>query len=111
MSRRISLFRLPAEAFAITDIRNRAIRTDHGAEPLQGGHPGSESASDALGLTLVDATTQIAALPQGQPLVVPEPAPGERVEINLGADTVLRLAFDLRGAQVAVIDGKIQLTL
>ncbi|HUL05884.1 MAG TPA: tandem-95 repeat protein, partial [Candidatus Acidoferrum sp.] len=61
---------------------------------------------------IADATTQIAALPQpSQPLVVPAPAPGERIEINLTPDTVLRLAFDLRGAQVEVVDGKILITL
>jgi len=89
-----------------------AIRTEHGAGALTTGHSGSESASNAAGLTLVDATTQIAALPQqALPLVVAEPAPGERVDINLASDMVLRFAFDLKGAQIAVVDGKILLTL
>ena len=79
---------------------------------MQGGHAGSQSAGDMLGVKLVDAATQIAALPQGgQPLVVPAPAPGERVEVNLSSDTILHLAFDLRGAAVTVSDGKIVITL
>ena len=93
-------------------IRKKPIRTVHGVEPRQSGHPASESASDAPGLKLVEATTQITALPQqSQPLVVPAPAPGERVEIDLTPDMALRFAFDLRGAQVAVADGKILVTL
>src|SRR5882724_8759632 len=107
-----SIYRSPAEALAAMNKGINAIRTEHGAGALTTGHSGSESASNAAGLTLVDATTQIAALPQqALPLVVAEPAPGERVDINLASGTVLRFAFDLKGAQIAVVDGKILLTL
>src|SRR5882724_2978117 len=107
-----SISRSPAEALAAMNKGINAIRTEHGAGALTTGHSGSESASNAPGLTLVDATTQIAALPQqALPFVVAEPAPGERVDINLASDMVLRFAFDLKGARIAVVDGKILITL
>ena len=55
---------------------------------------------------------QIAALPDATlPIVVPPPPAGERVEVNLDATQVIRLAVDLTGAHVEVVDGKIVVTL
>lgn len=55
---------------------------------------------------------QLAALPDAaEPLVVAPPAPGERIEVDLGATPLIRLAVSLVGAQVDVSSGKIIVTL
>src|SRR5262249_21895917 len=45
------------------------------------------------------------------PVVVSPPPAGERVEVDLDSTPVIRLAVDLAGAHVDVIDGKIVVTL
>ncbi|MGH6928748.1 MAG: hypothetical protein ACREEV_10560, partial [Dongiaceae bacterium] len=55
---------------------------------------------------------QLAALPEAaQPLVIARPAPGERIEVDLDATPLIRLAVNLTGAQVDVSGGKIVVTL
>src|SRR5215813_2901746 len=55
---------------------------------------------------------QVAALPDAVlPVVVSPPPAGERVEVDLDSTPVIRLAVDLAGADVEVVDGKIVVTL
>ncbi|MGH6927206.1 MAG: hypothetical protein ACREEV_02730, partial [Dongiaceae bacterium] len=55
---------------------------------------------------------QFAALLQTeQPVLIPAPAPGERVELDLASQVAFRFGFDITGAQVSVVDGKIVVTL
>ena len=55
---------------------------------------------------------QLAALPEAaEPIIIPRPAPGERIEVDLDATPLIRLAVSLTGAQVDVSGGKIVVTL
>jgi VCBS repeat-containing protein len=57
-------------------------------------------------------THRLAALLQtNDPLLIPQPAPGERVELDLASQVAFRFGFDITGAQVSVADGKIVVTL
>jgi VCBS repeat-containing protein len=44
-------------------------------------------------------------------MLIPQPAPGERVELDLASQVAFRFGFDITGAQVTVAGGKIVVTL
>jgi VCBS repeat-containing protein len=69
--------------------------------------------SDGPAETSAAATNhRLAALLQTDgPMLIPQPAPGERVDLDLASQVAFRFGFDITGAQVAVADGKIVVTL
>jgi hypothetical protein len=46
-----------------------------------------------------------------QPIRLAPPQPGQRIELDLAPDASIAFGFDLTGAQVDVVDGKIVITL
>ena len=71
--------------------------------------PGSDGTAEKPAAA---TTHRLAALLQtDDPLLIPPPAPGERVELDLASQVAFRFGFDITGAQVSVADGKIVVTL
>jgi VCBS repeat-containing protein len=76
------------------------------------GDPGPQPGLEQLVEPAAGAAHQFAALMQtDQPTLIPAPAPGERVELDLASQVAFRFGFDITGAQVSVVDGKIVVTL